>query len=427
LRRRATITNQVKINQIKISNNRIDYSYEVTGDIIKYFNLDQPLFIEYEQQIISAPAGIAVIPLLTNILPIAWISNSEIYIDEIDKNFFNCIEYIKKGYEDMYPGIVFRGTIVAGKVVDYKYESKAKIATFFSGGVDSTSTLIRTLKENPDLLTIWGSDISHEHVAGWQKIKKLVENTAAKYGLNHVFIKSNFRSFLNYQTLNGDFKEKLNDNWWHGVQHGIGIIGHAAPLSIRNGYGKIYMPSTRSKKDNKKLPCASDPDIDNMVRFGETIVEHEGYDYSRQDKINQIISYKTQQQDIIELRVCWSSKKGDNCCNCEKCARTIMGLISEGADPNRYGFKVTETDLYRIRDKIKKEWYFSEIEITLWNDIKNNMMHNTVKNSFTDSVKWMIAYDFSKVNNSFSKKVRNKVNKKELKRYLVKIKNSLFN
>lgn len=419
--------NQIRVNQVIIKNNRIDYYYEVTGGITKYFDLDHPFFIEYEKEIIKSPEGLAVIPLLANILPIAWLSDSEIYLDEIDRSFFNSLDNIKKGYEGMYPGLLFKGNLLVENIIDYQYESNTKQASYFSGGVDSTSTLLRRLPEKPDLLTIWGSDLLHEHVSGWQKVQQLVENTSKKYGLKHVFIKSNFRSFINYKTLNNDFKDKLNDNWWHGIQHGLGIIGHAAPISIQNGYGKIYMPSTRSKKDPVKLPCASDPTIDNMVRFGETLVEHEGYDYSRQDKIKQIIDYKKRNQEKIYLRVCWKSNKGDNCCKCEKCARTIMGLISDGAEPNDFGFNVSETDLYRIRDRIKKDWVFSEIERTLWEDIKYNMIANKDSINFKSPVNWVMTDDFFKSNNSLLKIMRNNVNRTELKRYLYKNIRNLLN
>ncbi len=421
-----TIKNHIRVNQITIKNNRIDYCYEITGDIIKYFNLDQQLFIEYEHDITNTPAGIAIIPFLTNILPIVWLSDTEIFLDDIDRCFFNSLDGIKKGYEGMYPGLLFKGKLLVENKIDYRYESNTKSASFFSGGVDSTSTLLRRLPEKPDLLTIWGSDLLHDHVSGWQKVKQLVENTSNRFNLKHVFIKSNFRSFINYKTLDNDFKEKLNDNWWHGIQHGIGIIGHAAPISFQNGYGKIYMPSTRSKKDQQKLPCASDPTIDNMVRFGETVVEHEGYDYSRQDKIKQIIDYKEQYQEKIDLRVCWKSKKGDNCCDCEKCARTIMGLISDGAEPSEFGFEISENDLYRIRDKVKKDWCFSEIEMTLWNDIQCNMSRNKENIIIKDSIKWILTYDFLKTNKSLLKKVRNRFNRKELKRFIYKIIKSLL-
>lgn len=37
---------------------------------------------------------------------------------------------------------------------------------------------------------------------------------------------------LDESVLDKDFKLILKDNWWHGIQHGIGLIGHAAPCNF---------------------------------------------------------------------------------------------------------------------------------------------------------------------------------------------------
>jgi len=100
--------------------------------------------IEYSESMEGVPQGLAAIPFLTNVLPIAWLSDAQIYVDEIDRSFFNSIGDFKKGYEQMYPGVEFRGELIAKQVIDYECFSSDRTATFFTGGVDSTAITRKT-------------------------------------------------------------------------------------------------------------------------------------------------------------------------------------------------------------------------------------------------------------------------------------------
>ena len=75
-----------------------------------------------------------------------------------------------------------------------------------------------------------------------------------------------------------------NDDWWHGFQHGIGLIGHAAPLAYLFNIDNLYIASSYTIKDKGKVTCASDPTIDNYVKFSDCHVIHDGYEYGRQEK-----------------------------------------------------------------------------------------------------------------------------------------------
>ena len=95
------------------------------------------------------------------------------YINQVDKIFYKSIEKIKKAYKEMLPQIKLGGNIKVKNKTKNVYESGNKNVTFFSGSIDSYSTLIRHFEEKPDLITIWGADIDFENEDGWKIVKKI--------------------------------------------------------------------------------------------------------------------------------------------------------------------------------------------------------------------------------------------------------------
>ncbi|WP_225370388.1 hypothetical protein [Methanobrevibacter arboriphilus] len=66
------------------------YNISTTYDLDKYF-LKKDSFIDYidvKDDLSSVPEGISIIPVLCNILPVSWIMDATIFIDELDKTFF---------------------------------------------------------------------------------------------------------------------------------------------------------------------------------------------------------------------------------------------------------------------------------------------------------------------------------------------------
>ena len=75
--------------------------------------------------------------------------------------------------------------------------------------LDSTSMLVSNIDKKPDLITIWGSDILQSNEESWIIAKKITNSVADKYGLNTHFINSNFRFYLNENTLTTKYRDLL--------------------------------------------------------------------------------------------------------------------------------------------------------------------------------------------------------------------------
>lgn len=184
-----------------------------------------------------------------------------------------------------------------------------------------------------------------------------MEQTCENFHLNKLYIKSNFREFLAYKTLEHLIK-KTGDNWWHGFQHGIGLLGLGAPGASCLGISTIYIASSFTFREKGLVTCASDPSIDNFVRFCGSQIVHDQYEYNRQEKIRHICEFVQKNSIPIHLRVCWTSSGGKNCCHCEKCYRTMFGLFAEGVDPKDYGMDYTDEDLEKSYNKLKYQISF---------------------------------------------------------------------
>lgn len=149
----------------------------------------------YNQDVENTPLSIAVIPFLANILPIAWLANLTIYIDELDLAFYEHIVDIRHGYEKMYPKLKFDGHLVIGKLVDNKWENN-KYGLLFSGGVDAFASLVAHADQHPDLITVQGSDIHLDEMDAWHRVLKQNKLVCHDFGVHQFTIQSNYCQFL---------------------------------------------------------------------------------------------------------------------------------------------------------------------------------------------------------------------------------------
>ena len=355
----------------------------------------------------DCPDSICVIPLVSNLLPLVWFFNVKLIVNELDKNFYESIDDIKKGYQHLFPFIKFKGKVTVKSLVDNEYVPEDNSVVLFSHGIDSLNTFVNHENENLHLTTIHGSDIPLSKVEGLNNLSKTIDEFALKYDCENSFIRSNFRRYLNYPNLNKELPENMKRNWWHQFQHGIAILSHAVIIAYEKKSRNIYMASTHSEDianflDVDYVPCASSPLIDSRFRFASGRVIHDGYEYKRIDKLKNIIDF-SKTHGAMNLRVCFISNDGNNCSSCEKCSRSIFGLMSEGENPNNYGFDVDDEKLFEIKGNIdmlmdgneKRGWRMQDYRPYYWVNIQNNFQKNQDDLQVSDAVNWILDYEFS--------------------------------
>ncbi|MBR9853709.1 MAG: hypothetical protein GYB37_03910 [Algicola sp.] len=334
----------ITLDKILIADNgtRIDYVFTTSPDINKFVNQKDKLFIKYLENITSVPKSILVIPFISNWLPIAWFAGFDIVVDEIDRDFYASMKDLKDEFAKQFPDYNLKGNLKAKTLVENKCIGK-KTAMLFSGGVDAYATFIRIKHEEPELVTILGADIEIEDTEQWDRFKSFIENEELLAKNQKQYITTNVRSFYTYQV-----ELLLKDiGWWGKVQHGLSLIGSLAPLGFIRGYSNIYIASSYTKEI--QIAWGSTPRTDEAIRWCGTKVFHDGYELKRQDKVDLIAEFAKTNKVPFRLRVCYSELRTDfNCSNCEKCFRTILGILLNDEDPNDYGFVVDEN----VYDKI---------------------------------------------------------------------------
>ena len=391
---------QIKVSRIIKQNNVIIYDFQVSEGLKDFFS-GKVFRVEYPENIENVPDSIAVIPFVCNVLPIVWLTDSKLVLDEIDQAFYECIPNVKNGYEAMFPESHFGGELIVLHVTKCDKDADEKCAAFYSGGVDSMQTLLSHVAEKPALISVWGSDVSYDNKEGWELVKQVIQEAAQEYFLPEVTIKSTFRAFDREDILDQAFCEQLKDGWWHGIKHGIGLLGHVAPYAYLHGLSTMYIASSNCPADGE-VRCASHPSIDNKVRFAECQIVHDGFQFNRQEKIRNIVKYnKTSgKEKILHLHVCWETQTGDNCCICEKCYRTMVGLLAEQADPMDYGFKYFPSTIKNIKKIVLYSGKMNENLSLQWIPISERVIENVGvlrKTEYWKEIRWLTKTDFKNI------------------------------
>ena len=126
-------------------------------------------------------------------------------------------------------------------------------------------------------------------------------------------------------------------------------------------------------------------------------MEHDGYEATRQKKIEFICKYSKENNIKIPLRVCWQSTGGSNCCKCEKCYRTLFGIIAAKGDPRNFGFDYTDEQFKNIVQDLKGRIFVRESN---WRYIQESLRKNYKINELDRDIRWLYTKDISYINKS---------------------------
>ena len=414
LRKGNLSVEQIVLNGIRKENNRITYDF-TCSEGLKQFYTGEPFFAEYQENVEEIPDAVAAIPFVGAVMPLVWVSHAELRIPELDSDFYECLPELRKGYGEIFPETEFSASLQVKKLVPSAPVQKGKAGVMFSGGLDAVNTLISHIDEQPDLITIWGADIPCRDEESWKKFEGILKTYRDRFALPGTVIRSSLRIYEKERQLDAVFHSQLQDGWWHGMKHGIAMLALTAPYCYLHGLDKLYIASSFTKED-EPVRCASDPKTDNHVRFCGVQVCHDGYEFHRQDKVHNVVSYVNITKKPMNLHVCWESRAGYNCCRCEKCYRTMVSLLAEGADPRDYGFPDMEKTMKDFRWTIVHTMgKDTGLMVRRWKPIQKTIEANQKllrKNPYWKDIRWLLYVDFQKpetVQMSCSYRIREKL------------------
>ncbi len=338
-------------------------------NIRKYFR-STLFYIKYDRDVSAVSKGILYIPFVSNVITFAWAIGADIYVKELDGAFLASLENIRKVMKSWYAVFPFSTQVHVGNVTsdNFVYDGYGLL---FSGGLDSMSSYIVHRSKKPNLIMVGGADVPHDRKEFWGKIKTYYQNFADQEGVRVNFVKTNMH-FLRETMLNFKFGKYLTgSSWWGALQHGVGLLGLCAPLTVTERLGTIYIASSYDRELLNHC-WGSHPLIDNNVTWMNVKIIHDGFELSRHEKIRYILKNHINETGYYPpLRVCHSQFDNFNCGTCEKCSRTITGLVLENIEPNNCGFNIEDGYFDSLKRKlVEKKLTLSEVSAFFWKDMQ---------------------------------------------------------
>lgn len=390
--------NGVILKEIEVNGSHVEYHFEVTGILKPYFSTDT-MFIDYLEDVSMVPLSILAAPFVANIIPLMWATNTVMWVKELDQTFYDSILRVRDAYQRLYSHFPLRGNIIPANFVDNQMEVKRESMLLFSGGLDANCSYVRIRETKPLLFNIqgWYNSLSDVDESADADIRD-VNAFARREGIDSSSAKSNFAKVVIEDMWTKNIRSKFGDSWWHGFNHSMAFITIAMPLAYKHGIKNIYIAS--SVPMGEFCMCASHVTTDSEFRFagvGKCI--HDGSELVRQAKVQTVVEYQKMTAKPYPIRVC--SFNDHNCCECEKCFRTILGLVAEAVDIRDFGFYIDKPLKEHWEDVMYRRsglMSFRSERVLHWPYIIPRMKANYDKmtQEQKEFVDWFLTFDFEK-------------------------------
>lgn len=203
-------------------------------------------------------------------------------------------------------------------------------AVFFSGGVDSSYSLLETKGRISALVTMLGLDVPLSDTAETQRLEDLARTTAAAHGLQAVIIETDVSDVFHPVA-----------SWLEHHGSALAAVGHL----LANSFDRIIIASSGDEMAWHS-PWGSHPAVDPLFGSALLAVEHHGL-VARVEKIARVARDAPM---MSRLRVCNKSRR--NCGHCDKCTFAMRAIEVAGVHalavtfppflPRRGGFKIVD-------------------------------------------------------------------------------------
>jgi len=387
-----------------IKENRLSARISATRDVDKYL-WKRELLIEYDADI-STTESILNIPLTAIALPLAWLTGSDIQVGALDSTFKKSMDQLKNIFHKMYPLAPFSTKILSKNLIENVIEVKdpnRRTALLFSGGVDSTYSLINNLEKKPRLIMHWGVDgyPYPEWSNYWNKSIQVYTKQAHSLGLQINVVKTNVLEILHARRIEHDFHKELYDgSLWLRLHFTLVLASLIAPLSV-NRFDKLIVAASHDPyyaDIDTWGPTANEPITDERIKWADLDITQDGY-ILRHKKIKTKIFDYIKNNNLI-LRVCNSREKSGsllNCSQCEKCFRTIVPMLQVGLDPNNYGFTVNESTANKIKKMFLESGISTQVLDYQWGPIIEAIPENIEYDIYgsRELLEWIKKHDIS--------------------------------
>lgn len=393
------MNNSITLNKIEIKGKLVEYHFITQGEPSQYFKGDC-MFCEFEHDMADVPQGILAMPFVGSFVSLTWICDAVLWLPVLDRTYYNSMKRVKVALQEMHYNYPFRGRLVPAILETNLMPESDNAMLLFGGGVDAHCSYIRHRECITDIINIqgWFDSLGSTDKAAeddWTECDRLADR-------EQVFsnkVRSNFASIFNGQLFDKKYKKRLHDSWWHGFQHAQAFLSIAAALAFKLKVSHLIIGSSNTFGDF--VSCNSDVTTDGEMQFagvGQTM--HDGYELNRQEKMRVIVNYQRKSDSAYPIKVC--SFNDHNCCQCEKCFRTILEIIAEGGDIKKLGFSIDTSLIKFFQTTMEKRlalWGYQIERKVYWKDSISRMKENWDNITEKEFCEWFLNYDFDKNKN----------------------------
>ncbi len=341
---------------------------------VERFLTGESFRVTYDRSIEAVPEPILTVPVLANVCPVAWALGADVYVDRVDREFaaaLTAVEDTLCGMHDFLEGsTLYARTRETPDLPRTDDRSPTDEALLFTGGVDSTCSYVRHRNAAPTLVSIRGWTITPDQSddADWQQLRERVTAFADERDLETAFIETNALTALDHTMLLAHYKRHVDGAWYSSVGHGLGLLGLCAPMAATRGIETLHVAATHW--DGIDLEWGSCPEVDESVRWTGTRCHHDGYQLTRQERLDVIADYVRTQAPDLSLQTC-NIRMDGNCGDCEKCYRTAIGLRLADLKPADHGYAFDDGDYAHVRAALEGgEWELGTDEYHMWADLR---------------------------------------------------------
>ena len=329
-------------------------------------------YVRYSEDVSEVPESILVVPLLTTLCPLAWITGTRISVETVDAAFLDSLSDLQRAYAEQYPDAPFE------RVDPIEYDSVVNTGStgsdggagvLFTGGVDSTTTYLNRRERKPHLITVRKEGETRENT--WAKRTRMIDAFAAENGLTAHTVETNVKSLVDKFAVNLRYRHLLNDSWDRTMFFGIGYPGFTAPITYTEGLTDVYQSA--DYMPHERFPNSAQPRLVDALRWSGTTVESDAVGMTRQEKIELIGEQFAGRETAWEISSCDEGGEDSLSCNrCGTCLHTITGFLVAGYDPEEFGFAVEEGTFDRIRSHVEGERFTADsVKARFWMEMQD--------------------------------------------------------
>jgi hypothetical protein len=347
----------IEIEDVRVAGSTLIFKVEVDPSL-EMFVHSGLFYFRYDLPVDEVPECILSIPLLGCLAPLAWTIGADLAIGDVDSEYLSCVQEIGSQMKKWYPEAVSDIRVVAKPSQTASGWNEGKKGLLYTGGVDSTASMLRNGRAELSLFMIRGTpEIRLYEARYFKRVRESLDPFVRSLGLEIHTVETNALDVINFRLIGSKKKDQFTDGWWENVAHSLVLLSACAPYTYLKGTGKLLIASSFNQVVKA---WGSTPTTDQMVKWGGLRVVHDSYDLSRMKKVEQVIApYARERGGSIPLRVCTGRKSvrldsgALNCGRCEKCTRTMLQLMFCGLDPARCGFDTTSFVPANIRAELK--------------------------------------------------------------------------